>query len=44
MERGEIDGVCGWDWSSAKAQKPDWISDGKLNILAQTRPEPRMRN
>jgi tripartite-type tricarboxylate transporter receptor subunit TctC len=35
MERGEIDGVCGWDWSSAKAQKPDWIRDGKLNILAQ---------
>jgi tripartite-type tricarboxylate transporter receptor subunit TctC len=35
MERGEIDGVCGWDWSSAKAQKPDWIKDGKLNLLAQ---------
>ncbi len=35
MERGEIDGVCGWDWSSAKAQKPDWIRDGKLNLLAQ---------
>jgi tripartite-type tricarboxylate transporter receptor subunit TctC len=38
MERGEIDGVCGWDWSSAKAQKPDWIKDGKLNILAQLGP------
>ena len=38
MERGEIDGVCGWDWSSAKAQKPDWIRDGKLNILAQLGP------
>ena len=35
MERGEIDGACGWDWSSAKAQKPDWIRDGKLNLLAQ---------
>jgi tripartite-type tricarboxylate transporter receptor subunit TctC len=35
MERGEIDGVCGWDWSSAKAQKPDWIKDGKLNLIAQ---------
>jgi tripartite-type tricarboxylate transporter receptor subunit TctC len=38
MERGEIDGVCGWDWSSAKAQKPDWIKEGKLNILAQLGP------
>jgi tripartite-type tricarboxylate transporter receptor subunit TctC len=39
MERGEIDGVCGWDWSSAKAQKPDWIRDGKLHILAQLGPK-----
>jgi hypothetical protein len=35
MERGEIDGACGWDWSSAKAQRPEWIRDRKLNILAQ---------
>jgi tripartite-type tricarboxylate transporter receptor subunit TctC len=38
MERGEVDGACGWDWSSAKAQKPEWIRDGKLNILAQLGP------
>jgi tripartite-type tricarboxylate transporter receptor subunit TctC len=38
MERGEIDGVCGWDWSSAKSQKPEWVRDGKLNILAQLGP------
>src|SRR5215208_625325 len=38
MERGEIDGVCGWDWSSAKSQKPDWIREGKINILAQLGP------
>lgn len=35
MERGEIDGMCGWDWSSAKAQKPEWIRDGKLRLLMQ---------
>jgi len=35
MERGELDGVCGWNWSSAKSQKPDWISGHKLNYLAQ---------
>ncbi len=38
MERGEIDGVCGWDWSSAKAQKPEWIREGKIHILAQLGP------
>jgi hypothetical protein len=35
MERGEIDGLCGWDWSSVKSQRPDWIRDGKLNLLVQ---------
>lgn len=40
MERGEIDGVCGWDWSSAKAQKSDWLRDGKLHLLAQIALEP----
>jgi len=38
MERGEVDGACGWDWSSAKSQKPDWIRERKLNILAQLGP------
>jgi tripartite-type tricarboxylate transporter receptor subunit TctC len=35
MERGEVDGVCGWNWSGARAQKPDWIRDKRLNLLAQ---------
>ena len=39
VERGEADGVCGWDWSSAKAMKPDWIRDGKLNFLLQIGPQ-----
>ena len=40
MERGEIDGVCGWDWSSFKSQKPDWIRDNKANVLVQVGLEP----
>ena len=36
MERGEIEGICGWNWSSAKSQKPDWLRDKKLNLLLQT--------
>jgi tripartite-type tricarboxylate transporter receptor subunit TctC len=35
MERGEVDGLCGWDWSSLKSQRPDWLRDRKVNILVQ---------
>jgi tripartite-type tricarboxylate transporter receptor subunit TctC len=35
MERGEVDGVCGWNWSGARSQKPDWIREKRLNFLAQ---------
>ena len=35
MERGEIDGICGWNWSGARSQKAEWIRDKKINILAQ---------
>lgn len=35
MERGEVDGVCGWNWSGARSQKPQWIRDKVLNLLAQ---------
>jgi tripartite-type tricarboxylate transporter receptor subunit TctC len=38
MERAEVDGVCGWEWSSAKSQKSEWIRDGKLNFLLQIGP------
>jgi hypothetical protein len=40
MERGEIDGVCGWDWSSFKSQRPDWLRDNKVNVLVQVSIEP----
>jgi tripartite-type tricarboxylate transporter receptor subunit TctC len=40
LERGEIDGVCGWDWSSFKSQKPDWLRDGKANVLLQVGLQP----
>jgi tripartite-type tricarboxylate transporter receptor subunit TctC len=35
LERGEIEGICGLDWSSIKSQKPDLIRDGKLVVLVQ---------
>jgi tripartite-type tricarboxylate transporter receptor subunit TctC len=40
LERGEIDGACGWDWSSLKSQRPDWIRDNKVNLLLQAGLEP----
>jgi tripartite-type tricarboxylate transporter receptor subunit TctC len=40
VERGEVDGLCGWDWSSLKAQKSDWLRDKKVNILLQVALEP----
>ncbi len=35
MERGEVDGRCGWSWSSIKAEKADWLKDKKLNLIVQ---------
>lgn len=35
MERGEIDGVCGLDWSALKSQQPAWLNEKKLNLLLQ---------
>jgi tripartite-type tricarboxylate transporter receptor subunit TctC len=35
MERGEVEGRCGYSWSSAKARKADWLAEGKMNILVQ---------
>jgi tripartite-type tricarboxylate transporter receptor subunit TctC len=40
MERGEIDGVCGLDWSALKAQQPEWLRQKKLNLLVQDSIEP----
>jgi tripartite-type tricarboxylate transporter receptor subunit TctC len=35
MEQGEVDGRCGWSWSSIKLAKPAWITDHKLNLIVQ---------
>jgi tripartite-type tricarboxylate transporter receptor subunit TctC len=35
MERGEVDGRCGWSWSSIKITKPEWLADKKINLLLQ---------
>src|SRR5262249_49080261 len=35
MERGEVNGRCGWSWSSVKSTRPDWIRDKKIKVLVQ---------
>ena len=35
MEKGEVDAVGDWSWSSLKVQRPEWLRDKKINILLQ---------
>jgi len=33
IERGEVDGRCGWSWSSIKSTRGAWIEEKKLNYI-----------
>ena len=35
LERGEVEGRCGWGWGGIKITKPDWLETKKLNLLVQ---------
>ncbi len=35
IERGEVDGRCGWSWSSVKSTRPGWLKDKKVSIIMQ---------
>jgi tripartite-type tricarboxylate transporter receptor subunit TctC len=35
MERGEVQGRCGWSWSSVLATHRNWVTEKKINILVQ---------
>ncbi|MFM2128753.1 MAG: hypothetical protein RL477_299 [Pseudomonadota bacterium] len=35
MERGEVDGICGFDWTSFLAQRPQWLEQGLVHPLVQ---------
>ncbi len=35
MERGEVEGRCGWSWSSLKFTHPQWVVDKTITVLAQ---------
>src|SRR5262249_26517899 len=36
MERGELQGIGDWSWSSMKTARPDWLRDKKITLDART--------
>ena len=35
LERGEVDGRCGWSLGGIKTARPSWLKDGSVNIPVQ---------
>jgi hypothetical protein len=35
MERGELDGVCGWGWSIFKSERSNWKESNPFHFLVQ---------
>jgi len=35
MERREVEGRCGWSYSSLKLQRPEWVAQKQVNIPVQ---------
>jgi tripartite-type tricarboxylate transporter receptor subunit TctC len=35
MERGEVDGRCGWSWSSIVSTRQYWLDNGNIDVLLQ---------
>ncbi len=35
MERGELDGRCGYSWTSLKSRKADWLKKKTVNVIMQ---------
>ena len=33
IERGEVDGRCGWSWSSIKSTRPHWVKEKRVRVL-----------
>ena len=46
MERGEIQGRCGWSWSSVVASHSDWLESGQIKVLMQmgSKPHPDLKD
>src|SRR6478672_8604931 len=46
VERGEVQGIADWSWSSLKAVRPQWVRDKQVTLLLQgaLRNEPELGN
>jgi tripartite-type tricarboxylate transporter receptor subunit TctC len=33
LERGEVQGRCGWSWSSVKSTRAKWLKEGKIRVM-----------
>lgn len=46
LERGEVGGMGSWHYSSIMSSRPDWLRDGKINVLIQLAlaPHPKVHN
>ena len=46
IERGELEGRCGWSWSSVVSTRAEWLKEEKVKILLQmsTQKHPDMPN
>jgi tripartite-type tricarboxylate transporter receptor subunit TctC len=39
MERGELDGYCGWAWGSVRSRSYEWVRDKKIRLIVQAGPQ-----
>lgn len=46
MERGELQGIAGWNFASLQGMKPEWLTSGTVRILLQyaLTPHPELPN
>jgi tripartite-type tricarboxylate transporter receptor subunit TctC len=46
IERGEVQGIADWSWSSLKAVRPQWLRDKQITLLMQgaLKKEPELGN
>jgi hypothetical protein len=46
IERGEVQGIADWSWSSLKAVRPNWLAEKKITLLMQgaLKKEPELGN
>lgn len=44
LDQGELEGVCGWSWTSVKGTSQEWLDKGFIRIIAQLgmKPHPEL--